>query len=615
MTAPGVARRLGALALFGVSAAAPALGQQPARPATTLDTVRVSVSSRVQPSSLPLARTVEVIGRAEIDRMPARTLADVLARSLGADLLSRSPASADLAIRGSSFEQVVVLVDGVRVSDDQTGHFDLDLAVPLDLVERVEILRGSGSALYGPDAVGGVVNVVTSRGAGGGRGSPGMRASGRVLGGGFGTVGGSVVGSGGGVVVGGDFLRSSGHRPGTDLRVEQVRAGWDVATPIGRVGAHAGLGVRDFGAADFYAPFPSHERTGTATAAVRLRAQPHARWQVAATANVRRHTDRFTLKRSDPGFYQNRHETWQTGGEAVAHVAATDRAALAVGVEAYGSALESARLGDRSESRGALFSEVTAGDPGTGSVNAGVRVDRSSTFGTVVSPSLAGVRALGTKVRVRASGARAFRNPTWTERYYVDPANRGDSTLRPETFWTGEVGVSAGPSRGPRVDVAAFARRARALIDWAKPAGAAADVPWQTLNVERATFRGVELKAELPRMLGASWMVRGMGLAVDGRTANGYMGKYALRPITRAASVAVSAPLLPATTLTLEATHARRLAEAGYVRADVRLAYARHTVRVTLDVLNLTETRYLDAAAQPVAPRAAYLGLEVRPRR
>jgi hypothetical protein len=66
--------------------------------------------------------------------------------------MPRSPALFDVAVRGSSFEQVLVLVDGIRMSDAQTGHFDLNLAVPLDQVDRIEILRGPASTLHGADA-------------------------------------------------------------------------------------------------------------------------------------------------------------------------------------------------------------------------------------------------------------------------------------------------------------------------------------------------------------------------------------------------------------------------------------------------------------------------------
>ncbi|MCX5763373.1 MAG: TonB-dependent receptor plug domain-containing protein, partial [Gemmatimonadetes bacterium] len=131
--------------------------QTPAR----LDTISV-VASRV--GKADAGRSVDVITRDAITASSARTVSELLAARLGIDVSPRSPAQADLSIRGSSPEQVAVLVDGVRVSDVQSAHYALDLAVPLEAIERVEVLRGAASALYGPDAVGGVINIVTRRG-------------------------------------------------------------------------------------------------------------------------------------------------------------------------------------------------------------------------------------------------------------------------------------------------------------------------------------------------------------------------------------------------------------------------------------------------------------------
>jgi iron complex outermembrane receptor protein len=119
-----------------------------------LDTLRVTTSSRASAEMATATRAVEVITAAQIRRLPARSVAEVLQWALGVDLMPRSPALFDVAVRGSSFEQVLVLVDGIRMSDAQTGHFDLNLAVPLDQVERIEILRGPASTLHGADAVG-----------------------------------------------------------------------------------------------------------------------------------------------------------------------------------------------------------------------------------------------------------------------------------------------------------------------------------------------------------------------------------------------------------------------------------------------------------------------------
>ena len=69
----------------------------------------------------------------------------------------------DFALRGATFGQMLMLVDGVRLNDAQSGHHNGDIPVPLDQVERIEILYGPGSSLFGADAVGGTVNIVTRR--------------------------------------------------------------------------------------------------------------------------------------------------------------------------------------------------------------------------------------------------------------------------------------------------------------------------------------------------------------------------------------------------------------------------------------------------------------------
>ena len=153
-----------------------------------LDTLLVQVGSRVSPQLPVLTRSVQIIGQDEIQSLPVRTVSGLLEWATSVEIQSRSPAQSDLGIRGAGFEQVVVLVNGVRMSDPQTGHFDLDLAVPLDLIERVEVLRGPSSAVYGSDAVGGVVNIVTK--------GDGEGWNGRVEGGSWGT---ARVSAGGGI--------------------------------------------------------------------------------------------------------------------------------------------------------------------------------------------------------------------------------------------------------------------------------------------------------------------------------------------------------------------------------------------------------------------------------
>jgi len=67
----------------------------------------------------------------------------------------------DISARGASFEQVLIMIDGVKLNDSQTGHHNLDLPVNLVDIERIEIMQGHGSSLYGPGAFGGVINIIT----------------------------------------------------------------------------------------------------------------------------------------------------------------------------------------------------------------------------------------------------------------------------------------------------------------------------------------------------------------------------------------------------------------------------------------------------------------------
>src|SRR6476646_8899904 len=94
----------------------------------------------------------------------SNTLMDFLRLDPSLDARARAPngVQTDLSIRGGSFGQTLILIDGQRVNDAQSGHHNMDIPLPLESVDRVEVLRGSGSTLYGSDAVGGVINIITA---------------------------------------------------------------------------------------------------------------------------------------------------------------------------------------------------------------------------------------------------------------------------------------------------------------------------------------------------------------------------------------------------------------------------------------------------------------------
>src|SRR5688572_15282312 len=113
-----------------------------------------------------VTRTLSIITREEIAELPVHSVADVLRLVASVDVRARGirGVQTDFAVRGANFGQMLVLVDGVRLNDAQSGHHNGDIPVPLDAVERIEILYGPGSSLFGADAFGGTVNVITRKG-------------------------------------------------------------------------------------------------------------------------------------------------------------------------------------------------------------------------------------------------------------------------------------------------------------------------------------------------------------------------------------------------------------------------------------------------------------------
>ena len=114
---------------------------------------------------VPLEETDRSVSTIEVGQSPAgyRNWADVLEQDPSLDVQQRAPGTAaDLSIRGATFGETLILVNGLRLNDVQTGHNNLDIPFPFESVQRVEVLKGAGSTLYGSDAMGGAVNFITA---------------------------------------------------------------------------------------------------------------------------------------------------------------------------------------------------------------------------------------------------------------------------------------------------------------------------------------------------------------------------------------------------------------------------------------------------------------------
>ncbi|HPF71268.1 MAG TPA: TonB-dependent receptor [Candidatus Krumholzibacteria bacterium] len=540
------------------------------------------VGSRV-PAALPaIVRGVDLLDGDELASRPSRSVAEQLQAlpSVVTGQRNTGGVQSDLSIRGSTFDQVQVLLDGSDLSDPQTGHHLMDLPVGVHDVDRLEVLPGHGSALYGSGAFGGTVNVVTKRPAGRTGGELGAMGGGNGTWSAWGSADLGDARTGGRLSV--ERYRTDGYDFTADDGSTVENAGdadlWSATgrlvhdTGRGEADAFVGYAERAFGALDFYAPYPSWERTRTLVASARVNHRLSDRVTLEPRLAVRRHEDRFVLIRTNPAAYTNDHVTHRYQGELRAVVDLGDRRDLAVGVEGAYEDIASTgvrggvtgpALGDHLRRRTAAYGEL-AGHGGPLRWQLGGRVDLRSDQKMRTTGSAALAWDLRGPWTVRASVGGMHRVPTFTDLYYSDPANQGNPDLAAEHGWAWDAGVDY--ARGPWQGSAAwFDRHETDLIDWARPVG---DTVWHVLNIAEGRARGVETKLAWRAARGHRLMVGWAWLERTTALVPGYEAKYGLL-VPRHNITLQGTAVLP---LHLEATAAFRYLERSDGPDDFRVA-------------------------------------------
>lgn len=127
-----------------------------------LDPVTVT-SSLIEKRSSETGRSISIITGETISKLPVNSIDELLKYVPGVEIQARGPrgAQSDISMRGGTFQQVLVILDGLRLNDPNTGHFNTYIPITPAEIDRIEILKGASSAIYGSDAIGGVINIIT----------------------------------------------------------------------------------------------------------------------------------------------------------------------------------------------------------------------------------------------------------------------------------------------------------------------------------------------------------------------------------------------------------------------------------------------------------------------
>lgn len=578
-------------------------------------------------SHIPGASTlgsISVIDREEIEKAPADSISDLLELQGGIELHRRGAGEiqGDLSIRGSTSEQVLILLDGVPLNDPQTSHHDLDLPIFLNEVERVEILKGPGSSLYGTDALGGVVQIISSP-------PPNkFTARGRIQGGIYsrdfyyydrgGQIQVTLPFAKGGARISAGAETSSGFRPGTDYRLIKSSA---EANPV-ILGKNSNLVIgyleKEFAAQDFYGSNPGWEpweHTQTLFAKTGMNLISDGDFTLKPVISFRRHTDHFVLFRENPERYQNHHLSYTILGTLDSLIRTKKAGQLALELEGAGDWLESSNLGDHSQSRGSLAAEYSSPKKFPWELNASVRTDVHSHRATALSPSLGiGYRPME-KIRLRASSGLSYRSPSFTELYYSDPSNQSDPNLKSERSLSVEAGGEYYPAPRASLSLVLLRRSDWNLIDWVRISSAN---PWQARNLSDINTYGVELASAARFSPGLNIRAE-YGFLTQERKETGYQYKYSNDfPSHRLTLAGWGKPIkflsyyLALDSPVVDLTQGKKNEDFRQVLINAAISYNAKMFTFSIEGKDLTNSRYQDITGVPRPRRYLGASLEMK---
>ncbi len=565
------------------------------------------------PQTVVVTGTFEPLTLDELDRslsiMNARgaqlvldTLADLLRMDPSLDLQERAPGGVqtDLSIRGGSFGQTLVLLNGLRLNDVQSGHHDMDIPVPLDSVSRIEVLRGSGSTIYGSDAVAGVVNVIAEppdklelrlRTAVGNFGANEQRVS--------------VADTFGKLSEQLSFSRdfSTGFIPDRDYRNLQFASTTLFTSKLGVSNLTLAYMDHPFGADQFYGAYPSWEDTKTWW----LGYTQALGQDTDASFAYRRHSDLFVLYRYQPEIYANHHSDESYQGALRRHQTVKPGVTVSYGAEALHESIVSNNLGDHSRSRGAVYAAVDLRGIPRFSLSIAAREEFYRRYSGEFSPTVAGGYWLSPAFKVRASASRAFRVPSYTDLYYSDPANIGNPNLKPERAWTYEAGIDWVPAGRLTAEGAVFERRLRDGIDYYRASPTAL---WQALNIDSLNFTGVETSLRYLVARGQTVEVLYTWLLGQQNTIPFAETKYNFNYPSSSGVVAWAGELPGQIAFRTRIGVLNRISQTPYALWDLYAAWTRGKVHPFLQLANITSTSYQEIQGVVMPGRSVLGGVE-----
>jgi len=528
------------------------------------------------------------------------------------DIQTRGPFSvqADVQMRGSSLEQTDILIDGIKVNDPQTGHFNLDIPFFTDDIDKMIVIPGPMASINGAGRSGGSVHIITK---------PPKGESIKVK-----TVFGQNSFSAQQLSVEQPFSKletrtsigissSDGYRKNTDFDIMNFSHISFLESNLGDIQFNLGVLDKEFGANGFYSEFFPNQKeyTKTVFSSIRIKLEEE-NFYINPQLYIRRQRDRFLLDKNNPSFYENIHLNYVKGAK-VDTVTTWADGKLFTGIDAAVESIDSSNLKEHNRQRN-IFYAAYSRKVTQWIFTLGLSEYFYQGFGNQAAPDVSIGYYFNDHIKLRSTISQSFRAPTFTELYYNSPSNIGNENLSSERSNNYEIGIDyAKPNY--LISLSCFKQESKDLIDWVR---APASTVYNIININKVDTTGVQANLRAyPKAssLGLKrWQELYLGYSFVDRNQhdNGLVSKYVFDYLEHKFVGGIINTLPWSITLDNSLIYQQRSNSGGDFILNSKFDKTINNYKVFLKVENVFNHAYVVKGNIPMPGRLFFAGLEVK---
>ena len=571
-------------------------------------------------------RNVYIVDKAQIDRLPAKTIQEVLQYASGIDLRQRGPfgSQADVSMDGGSFEQTLILLNGTKVIDHQTAHNALNLPIPLEAVERIEVIRGPAARIYGNNSLTGVINIVTRQ--------PKRN----------GWYGHTYIGSNfekdkedtndlfsnRGIQIGGTIAEEKhqhqlflSHESGNGTRYNTAFENNKLYyqsnfqfNPNHQITASYGYVKNGFGANGFYAApgdKDSKEIVETSMVILQAKNQLSDRWKIQPRFSYRYNFDDYRYFKNDLSRARSKHYSNAFSAE-INSTYDLNKGKFGFGAEWRNEQINSTSIQSHTRDNLGFYAEYKTDLTPQLNVNAGAYINYNSQYNWQFFPGIDVSYKLNQNLRIVGNVGTSQRIPSFTDLYLDQrPGNIGNNDLQSEKAFQTEIGFKWTKSKWS-VNAYYFYRKINHFIDWIRQSSAE---PWQANNFGDLKTNGFNTKVNYQYVWNEDQRLKiGLSYAyldpkfnqIDTELASKYRIESLKHQLINTMDYQYKN-----LNLSLSNRYLTRQSYKSYWISDVRFSFqASKNINLYADIQNVLNTTYNEVGAIPLPNRWLSIGIK-----